>query len=47
MPQKHSTPIHGLMDTARSPLFQGRFGRLFRSLTTAIFEDFANYALGT
>ena len=37
MAQKHSTPIRGLMGTGRSPLFQGRFGRLFRSLPPAIF----------
>ncbi len=35
MPQRHSTPIRGLMSTKNSPLFQGRFGRLFRSLPPA------------
>ena len=37
MAQKHSTPIRGLMTTGNSPLFQGRFGRLFRSLSPAKF----------
>jgi|HubBroStandDraft_6_1064221.scaffolds.fasta_scaffold21558_2 hypothetical protein len=37
MAQRHSTPIRGLMSTKRSPLFQGRFGRLFRSLPPATF----------
>jgi len=37
MAQRHSTPIRGLMATQRSPLFQGRFGRLFRSLSPATF----------
>lgn len=37
MAQKHSTPIRGLMTTQRSPLFQRRFGRLFRSLPPATF----------
>jgi hypothetical protein len=37
MAQRHSTPIRGLMATVRSPIFQGRFGRLFRSLAPATF----------
>jgi hypothetical protein len=37
MAQRHSTPIRGLMSTKSSPLFQGRFGRLFRSLPPAQF----------
>jgi hypothetical protein len=37
MAQRHSTPIRGLMSTARSPQFQGRFGRMFRSLIPATF----------
>jgi hypothetical protein len=37
MAQRHSTPIRGLMATNHSPLFQGRFGRLFRSLPPAKF----------
>lgn len=37
MAQRHSTPIRGLMATNRSPQFQGRFGRLFRSLHPAAF----------
>ena len=39
MAQRHSTPIRGLMSTKNSPLFQGRFGRLFRSLPPAKFGD--------
>jgi hypothetical protein len=47
MAQRHSTPIRGLMSTKNSPLFQGRFGRLFRSLPPAQFgrneaENLAN-----
>jgi hypothetical protein len=37
MAQRHSTPIRGLMSTNRSPQFQGRFGRMFRSLPKASF----------
>ena len=37
MAQHHSTPIRGLMSTGRSPQFQGRFGRMFRSLPKASF----------
>ena len=39
MPQRHSTPIRGLMSTPRSPQFQGRFGRMFRSLVPATFGN--------
>src|SRR6202023_4316111 len=28
----HGNPLRGLMSTAKSPNFQGRFGRMFRSL---------------
>src|SRR5215467_1283343 len=37
MAQKHSTPVLGLMSTKNSPLFEGRFGRMFRSLPAAHF----------
>jgi hypothetical protein len=37
MSGKHSDPIRGLMSAKASPLFQGRFGRLFRSLPAAKF----------
>ena len=44
----HSTPPRGL-DAARSPLFQGRFGRMFRNLPPAKFgatesDNLANLA---
>jgi len=47
MSQRHGTPLRGLMSTPSSPLFQGRFGRLFRSLKPAQFgstesENIAN-----
>lgn len=50
MAQRHSTSIRGLMSTKNSPLFQGRFGRLFRSLPPAQFganddENLKNLAL--
>lgn len=35
----HSTPVRGLMSAPRSPLFQGKFGRMFRSLPPATFGD--------
>ena len=35
MSGKHSQPVRGLMSTKSSPLFQGRFGRMFRSLPAA------------
>jgi len=37
MSGKHSEVIRGLMSAKRSPLFQGRFGRMFRSLPPATF----------
>src|SRR5438046_4905908 len=37
MSQGHGAPIRGLMSAKSSPLFQGRFGRLFRSLAPAKF----------
>ena len=47
MSAKHADPPRGLMSTARSPLFDGKFGRLFRSLPPAAFgaseaENIAN-----
>ena len=46
---KHSIPPRGLMSTKTSPFFQGRFGRMFRSLHPAKFgktddESIANLA---
>src|SRR6266446_3619161 len=37
MSSRHSVPIRGLMSTGTSPSFQGRFGRMFRSLSGAKF----------
>src|SRR6266436_5160650 len=37
MSHKHGTPLRGLMSAKNSPLFQGRFGRMFRSLPGAKF----------
>src|SRR5271168_172896 len=37
MSGKHSTPLRGLESAASSQLFQGRFGRMFRSLAPAQF----------
>jgi hypothetical protein len=37
MSERHSVPIRGLMSAKTSPLFQGRFGRMFRSLPPAKF----------
>lgn len=37
MSQRHSAPLRGLTSASRSPQFQGRFGRLFRSLPRATF----------
>ena len=34
-PAQHGRPLRGLMSTASSPAFQGRFGRMFRSLPAA------------
>ena len=53
MAARHSFPIRGLTTAARSPLFQGRFGRIFRSLPAATYgaddaQSAANLtALGT
>lgn len=49
MSAKHSTPVRGLMSAKTSPMFQGRFGRMFRSLHPATFgstvnENLANLA---
>jgi hypothetical protein len=33
----HGRPMRGLMSTPRSPSFQGRFGRMFRSLPSATY----------
>src|ERR1043166_6844708 len=52
MTLRHSTPIRGLLSTKTSPLFEGRFGRMFRCLRPATFgateaENIANLtALG-
>src|SRR5215469_16656061 len=49
MSGRHSTPIRGLEGAGRSTLFQGRFGRMFRSLAPATFgptERVAERALG-
>ena len=35
----HGRPLRGLMSTPKSPLFQGRFGRMFRSLPAATYGD--------
>ena len=35
----HGTPLRGLESTVNSELFQGRFGRMFRALPPAIFEQ--------
>lgn len=37
MTQRHGVPLRGLLSAKNSPLFQGRFGRLFRSLPGATF----------
>jgi hypothetical protein len=47
MSQKHGKLLRGLMSVKSSPLFQGRFGRMFRSLAPARFgatdaENLAN-----
>src|SRR4051794_31650538 len=33
----HGKPLRGLMSTPKSPSFQGRFGRMFRSLPAAAY----------
>src|ERR1017187_2959244 len=35
MSARHGMPLRGLISTKTSPLFQGRFGRMFRSLAPA------------
>jgi hypothetical protein len=47
MSAKHGLPLRGLLSTKNSPLFEGRFGRMFRSLHSATFgstetENIAN-----
>src|SRR5262245_16573223 len=37
MSEKHGIPVRGLMSTKTSTLFQGRFGRMFRTLHPAKF----------
>jgi hypothetical protein len=37
MSERHGKPLRGLMSTTSSPLFQGRFGRMFRSLPAATY----------
>src|SRR5215831_5593570 len=46
MSERHGVPVRGLMATKTSLLFQGRFGRMFRSLPPATFgaTDAANMA---
>jgi hypothetical protein len=39
MAAKHAIPVRGLLSTKSSPLFQGRFGRIFRTLPAASFGD--------
>src|SRR5215467_10965921 len=33
----HGTPTRGLLSAPRSPLFEGKFGRMFRTLPPAVF----------
>ncbi len=49
MSGRHSTPVRGLMSTGASPMFQGSYGRMFRSLAPATFgrspeDNIANLA---
>src|SRR5881227_26449 len=49
MSSRHSKPIRGLESTMTSPMFEGRFGRMFRNLEAASFgktdaENLANLA---
>lgn len=37
MSMRHGTPVRGLVSTKVSPLFEGRFGRMFRSVHRATF----------
>ena len=41
MSAKHGLPLRGLMSTKDSPLFEGRFGRMFRALPAASFGSTA------
>src|SRR4029077_12933788 len=50
MAQRHSVPVRGLLAASQSPRFEGKFGRMFRSLHPAKFgkdeaENLANLAL--
>ena len=45
MSARHGWPLRGLDSTQRSPLFQGRFGRMFRSLPAAQFGQNDNESL--
>lgn len=44
--RSHASPVRGLASAARSPLFQGKFGRMFRTLPHATFgrSDASNEA---
>src|SRR6476646_7710200 len=49
MAQRHSVPVRGLLAASQSPRFEGKFGRMFRSLHPAKFgkddlESLANLA---
>jgi len=33
----HGAPLRGLLTTSRSPLYEGRFGRMFRGLPVATY----------
>jgi hypothetical protein len=49
MAQRHSVPVRGLLAASQSPRFEGKFGRMFRSLHPAKFgkdeaENLANLA---
>jgi hypothetical protein len=37
MSERHGQPLRGLMSARHSPLFQGKFGRMFRALSAATF----------
>src|SRR5438477_1190441 len=39
MPGRHSVPVRGLIGAKRSPLFEGKFGRMFRALRPAFDPD--------
>jgi len=46
MSGKHSTVLRGLESSGLSPMFQGRFGRMFRSLPAARFGGSEEHNLG-